>query len=44
MYYVSITMVVRDCMIGEGLRASGACFTCPSGTFLLEIPKKATDC
>jgi len=35
---------VRNCTVGEGLKPSGACFPCPTGTFLLMAPTKATEC
>ena len=30
--------------MGEGLKSTGACFKCPTGAFLLEIPTNTTDC
>ena len=30
--------------MGEGLKSTGACFKCPAGAFLLEIPTNTTDC
>jgi len=35
---------VRPCILGEGLKETGACFTCPAGSFLLTIPTVATEC
>jgi hypothetical protein len=37
-------MLVRGCVVGEGLTVDGACFVCPKGTYLLEIPVTATEC
>ena len=34
-YQLQMEMKVRDCVLGEGLRESGACYRCPSGTYLL---------
>ena len=39
-----VTMKVRPCILGEGLRVTGACFTCPKGSFLLTIPTEPMDC
>jgi hypothetical protein len=41
---VVIQLKVRSCIEGEGLSASGACYTCPFGTFLLSIPTTQTAC
>jgi hypothetical protein len=35
---------VRPCLLGEGLRESGACYKCPAQTFLLKAPITATTC
>ena len=43
-YRTSIQLKVRSCIEGEGLTNTGACFTCPAGTFLLEIPTTETAC
>lgn len=37
-------MEVQLCKLGEGLLPSGACFTCPKGTFLLEAPTEPREC
>ena len=37
-------ILVRSCIVGEGLKATGACFACPMGTFLLIAPTVATEC
>ena len=34
-YQLQMEMKVRDCVLGEGLKESGACYRCPSGTYLL---------
>lgn len=31
-------------MSGEGLRENGACYKCPTGTYLLEVPTEPTEC
>ena len=41
---MTINMLVRGCVVGEGLKVDGACFLCPKGTYLLEIPTTATEC
>mgnify|MGYP006950275311 CR=1 FL=1 len=43
-YQIDIIMRVRPCILGEGLKATGACFKCPAGSFLLTIPTETTDC
>lgn len=43
-YRIPIEVKVRSCIEGEGLTGSGACFTCPEGTFLLFIPTSETQC
>jgi len=43
-YQIPFTMFVRNCVIGEGLKESGACFRCSPGTFLLTIPVEPTVC
>ena len=43
-YVINMRMEVRKCILGEGLLPTGACFTCPQGTFLLEAPTEARDC
>ena len=43
-YNITINMLVRGCVVGEGLKVDGACFVCPKGTYLLEIPVTATEC
>lgn len=43
-YQIDIIMQVRPCILGEGLKASGACFTCPSGSYLLTVPTQPTEC
>ena len=35
---------VRPCLIGEGLKDTGACYKCPPKTFLLVAPTEATEC
>ena len=35
---------VRPCLVGEGLKDTGACFECPAGSFLLFAPVEATEC
>ena len=39
-----MSMQVRDCILGEGLKKSGACYECPKDTYLLEAPKVPTEC
>lgn len=43
-YALDIKMIVRGCILGEGLRQSGACYECPFGTYLLEAPIVPTIC
>lgn len=43
-YVLSAKMAVRNCLLGEGLRTSGACYECPKGTYLLEAPTVPEDC
>lgn len=43
-YALGMEMKVRDCILGEGLKTSGACYECPAGTYLLEAPIVPTDC
>ena len=42
--YLVIELIVRNCIMGEGLRESGACFACPEGSFLLSAPTEPTEC
>jgi hypothetical protein len=37
-------MKVRPCILGEGLKESGACFKCPVGSYLLETPEQPREC
>ena len=37
-------MQVRPCILGEGLRESGACYECPENTYLLQAPTTPQDC
>ena len=43
-YQLDIVITTRPCIIGEGLRSNGACYTCPKGTYLLVAPTVPTDC
>lgn len=43
-YRIEIQLKVRSCKEGEGLKESGACYTCPPGTFLLSVPTTQTAC
>ena len=43
-YDLRMKLVVRGCILGEGLRETGACYECPQNTFLLEAPKVPEDC
>lgn len=43
-YVITADLIVRGCIIGEGLKSSGACYTCPSGTYLLFAPTEPTEC
>jgi len=43
-YSIRIDMEVRDCVLGEGLKVSGACYECPAGTYLLQAPTVPTEC
>ena len=43
-YVIEIQLVVRPCLLGEGLKASGACYKCPENTFLLKAPIRETAC
>lgn len=43
-YQLSMSLDVRPCLLGEGLKRSGACFLCPYGTFLLIAPTLPTEC
>ena len=43
-YSLDMNLGVRTCILGEGLKESGACFECPPGTFLLVAPTEKTDC
>lgn len=37
-YLLNMDMKVRGCVLGEGLRESGACYECPAGFYLLQAP------
>jgi hypothetical protein len=43
-YYLDMGVALRACLPGEGLRESGACYECPKGTYLLEVPTTPTEC
>ena len=43
-YYLEMGIGLRPCIEGEGLRESGACYECPKGTYLLEVPTTPTEC
>ena len=43
-YYLEMGVALRACLPGEGLRENGACYECPKGTYLLEVPTTPTDC
>ena len=37
-YTLKMEMIVRGCLLGEGLKESGACYECPAGFYLLQAP------
>ena len=45
-YSIDMTLRVRSCVKGEGLKADGQCFQCASGTYLLAEPEEGipTEC
>jgi len=43
-YEIAVRLLLRPCISGEGLRDNGACYTCPTGTYLLEPPTEPTEC
>lgn len=43
-YQVKMSLIVRECKLGEFLKPTGACEECPPNSFLLEPPKKAKPC
>ena len=42
-YVLPMQVGVRECLEGEGLRENGACYECPKGTYLLEVPTTPTE-
>ena len=42
-YELPMGIGLRPWLSGEGLRESGACYTCPKGTYLLVVPTTPTD-
>lgn len=43
-YSLTMELKVRSCLLGEGLKESGACYECPEYYYLLQAPTEPQDC